>query len=247
MNEIPPELMQKFSTDANGGFPNVAPKDAATLILLDRTGPEPKVLMGKRHERHVFMPGAYVFPGGRVDPIDRTMPVAASLDPRAEQKLLTQIKRPNAVKARALALAAVRETFEETGLLLGSKASEMPKRPDNAWAAFVDAGILPDLSTVHFVARAVTPPRRKRRYDTRFFTADASTIAHRIDGKVGAEFELVELVWLPLSEIKQRIELMAITEIVLRELNIQLEKGFSHDLPVPFFHVVHGRRVRDTL
>jgi 8-oxo-dGTP pyrophosphatase MutT (NUDIX family) len=247
MTNIPPELMQKFSTDANGGHPNVTPKDASTLILLDRSGSEPKVLMGKRHDRHVFMPGAYVFPGGRVDPIDRTMPVAASLDPRAEQKLMAQIKRPNAAKARAFALAAVRETFEETGLLLGAKATETRAKPDNAWAAFVDAGILPDLSTMHFVARAVTPPRRKRRYDTRFFTADASTIAHRIDGKVGAEFELVELVWLPLSEIKQRIELMAITEIVLRELNTQLEKGFSHELPVPYFHVVHGRRVRDLL
>ena len=255
MTDIPPELMQKFSTDAHGGFPNVMPKDAATLILLDCTGSEPKVLMGKRHDRHVFMPGAYVFPGGRLDPIDRTMPVAASLDPRAEQKLMAQIKRPNPAKARALALAAVRETFEETGLLLGAKSSNisdnLPAKPDNkpgnAWAAFIEAGILPDLSTMHFVARAVTPPRRKRRYDTRFFTADASTIAHRIDGKVGAEFELIELVWLPLSEIKQRIELMAITEIVLRELNSQLEKGFSHDLPVPYFHVVHGRRVRDLL
>jgi 8-oxo-dGTP pyrophosphatase MutT (NUDIX family) len=247
MTDVPPELMQKFSTDAMGGHPNIAPKDASTLILLDRSGAEPKVLMGKRHDRHVFMPGAYVFPGGRVDPIDRSMPVAASLDPRAEQKLMAHIKRPNAAKARALALAAVRETFEETGLLLGAKASAMPAKPDNAWAAFVDAGILPDLSTMHFVARAVTPPRRKRRYDTRFFTADASTIAHRIEGKVGADFELVELVWLPLSEVKQRIELMAITEIVLRELNAQLEKGFSHDLPVPYFHVVHGRRVRDLL
>ena len=247
MTDVPPELMQKFSTDAMGGHPNIAPKDASTLILLDRSGTEPKVLMGKRHDRHVFMPGAYVFPGGRVDPIDRSMPVAASLDPHAEQKLMAHIKRPNAARARALALAAVRETFEETGLLLGAKASKMPAKPDNAWAAFVDAGILPDLSTMHFVARAVTPPRRKRRYDTRFFTADASTIAHRIDGKVGADFELVELVWLPLSEVKQRIELMAITEIVLRELNAQLEKGFSHDLPVPYFHVVHGRRVRDLL
>jgi 8-oxo-dGTP pyrophosphatase MutT (NUDIX family) len=247
MTDVPPELLQKFSTDAMGGHPNIAPKDASTLILLDRSGAEPKVLMGKRHDRHVFMPGAYVFPGGRVDPIDRSMPVAASLDPRAEQKLMAQIKRPNAAKARALALAAVRETFEETGLLLGAKASETRAKPDNTWAAFADAGILPDLSTMHFVARAVTPPRRKRRYDTRFFTADASTIAHRIDGKVGADFELVELVWLPLSEVKQRIELMAITEIVLRELNAQLEKGFSHDLPVPYFHVVHGRRVRDLL
>ena len=83
----------------------------------------------------------------------------------------------------------------------------------------------------------MTPPRRKRRYDTRFFTMDASTIAHRIEGKVGAEFELAELMWLPLPEIKQRIELMAITEIVLRDLNTQIEKGFSHDLPVPYFHV----------
>jgi len=91
MSEIPPELMQKFSTDAMGGHPNVTPKDASTLILLDRSGPEPKVLMGKRHDRHVFMPGAYVFPGGRVDPIDRSMEVAASLDPRAEQKLMTKI------------------------------------------------------------------------------------------------------------------------------------------------------------
>jgi 8-oxo-dGTP pyrophosphatase MutT (NUDIX family) len=247
MTDIPPELMQKFSTDAHGGFPNVMPKDAATLILLDCTGSEPKVLMGKRHDRHVFMPGAYVFPGGRLDPIDRTMPVAASLDPRAEQKLMAQIKRPNAAKARALAVAAIRETFEETGLLLGAKSTELPAKPDNAWAAFVEAGVLPDLSTMHFVARAVTPPRRKRRYDTRFFTADASTIAHKIDGKVGADFELVELVWLPLSQIKQRIELMAITEIVLRELNTLLENGFSHDLPVPYFHVVHGRRVRDLL
>ena len=247
MTDVPPELMQKFSTDAMGGHPNIAPKDASTLILLDRSGAEPKVLMGKRHDRHVFMPGAYVFPGGRVDPIDRSMPVAASLDPRAEQKLMAHIKRPNAAKARALALAAVRETFEETGLLLGAKASAMPAKPDNAWAAFVDAGILPDLSTMHFVARAVTPPRRKRRYDTRFFTADASTIAHRIEGKVGADFELVELVWPPLSEVKQRIELMAITEIVLADLDKQLKEGFSHDLPVPYYRVRSGKRVREFL
>ena len=78
MTDVPPELMQKFSTDAMGGHPNIAPKDASTLILLDRSGAEPKVLMGKRHDRHVFMPGTFVFPGGRVDPIDRKMPVASA-------------------------------------------------------------------------------------------------------------------------------------------------------------------------
>jgi len=100
---------------------------------------------------------------------------------------------------------------------------------------------------MHFIARAVTPPRRVRRYDTRFFTMDATAVAHKIEGKVGPDAELVELVWLPLPEIKQRIELMVITEIVLKDLMAQIDAGFSHDLPVPYYHVVHGKRVRDFL
>jgi len=173
--------------------------------------------------------------------------VDAPLDPRAEAKLMLHIRRPSAAKARALVLSAIRETFEETGLLLGSKRADAPKTPAGPWSAFADANIHPDLSGIHFIARAITPPRRARRYDTRFFTADASTIAHRIDGKVGPDAELVELVWLPLDDIKQRIELLAITELVLRDLHAQIEAGFSHDLPVPFYHVKHGRRVRDML
>ncbi|MBN8936181.1 MAG: NUDIX domain-containing protein [Rhizobiales bacterium] len=248
MTSSPDEsLLQRFTTEASKGHPNLRPRDASTLILLDRSGPEPKVLMGKRHEGHVFMPGRYVFPGGRIDPADRKMPVAAPLDPRAEQKLMLNIRRPSVGKARAFALTAVRETFEETGLLLGSKSQEPAAKADEAWSAFVESNIRPDLSTMHFIARAVTPPRRARRYDTRFFTADITAIAHKVDGKVGPDAELVDLVWLPLSQIKQRIELMAITELVLRDLQGLLEKGFSHDLPVPYYHVVSGRRVRDFL
>jgi 8-oxo-dGTP pyrophosphatase MutT (NUDIX family) len=249
MNAPPPpdELLQRFTTDAEPGHPNLTPRDAATLILLDLSASGPKVLMGKRHDRHVFMPGKFVFPGGRVDPTDRRMPVAVPLDSRAEQKLMLHTRRPNANKARALALAAVRETFEETGLLVGTRRAGPAKAPQGAWSAFAETNVHPDLSTMHFIARAVTPPRRKRRYDTRFFTADVSAIAHRIDGKVGADFELIELVWLPLADIKQRIELLAITELVLRELQHQIEEGFSHDLPVPYFHVLHGRRVRDLM
>ena len=56
--------------------PYVRPKDAATLILVDRGGQVPKVLLGKRHQGHKFMPGKFVFPGGRVDPADRRMPAA---------------------------------------------------------------------------------------------------------------------------------------------------------------------------
>jgi 8-oxo-dGTP pyrophosphatase MutT (NUDIX family) len=247
MSSPPPELLQKFTSDALPGHPNLTPKDAATLILLDRSGPQPKVLMGKRHDRHVFLPGKFVFPGGSVDPQDRLMRPGAPLDPRAEAKLMLHIRRPTAAKARALALAAIRETFEETGLLLGTRRGDAPAAPSGPWSAFAEAGIHPDLSTVHFIARAITPPRRARRYDTRFFTADASAIAHKIEGKVGPDAELVELVWLPLDDIKQRIELLAITEIVLRDLQAQIEAGFSHDLPVPFYRVKHGKRVRELL
>jgi 8-oxo-dGTP pyrophosphatase MutT (NUDIX family) len=244
----PPELLQKFTTDAVPGHPNVVPKDAATLILLDRSGPSPKVLMGKRHDRHVFLPGKFVFPGGSIDASDRRMPVGAPLDPRAEAKLMRHVRSPTPAKARALALAAIRETFEETGLLLGSRRTDPPAAvPSGPWTAFAEAGIHPDLSNMHFIARATTPPRRLRRYDTRFFTADVSAIAHRIEGKVGPDAELIELVWLPLDEIKQHIELLVITEIVLGDLKAQLAAGFSHDLPVPFYHVVRGKRVRELL
>jgi len=246
MTDIPPELLQKFSTDANGGFPNVTPKDAATLILLDRTGPEPKVLMGKRHDRHVFMPGAYVFPGGRLDAIDRTMPVAGSLNSHAEQKLMAQTKRPNAAKARALALAAVRETFEETGLLLGMPTSETAKVPSGPWRAFAEAQILPDLSALRFIGRAITPPGRPRRFDARFFTLDASAIAHRVEGVTGPDAELVELVWMPLADAKQ-LDMPAVTGVMLEELDARIADGFGHDLPVPFYSMPRGRFKRDML
>ena len=55
------------------------PVDAATLILVDRTGSTPKVLVGKRHDKVVFMPGKFVFPGGRVDKTDNRVPVAAPI------------------------------------------------------------------------------------------------------------------------------------------------------------------------
>jgi 8-oxo-dGTP pyrophosphatase MutT (NUDIX family) len=241
------DLMQRFSSDALPGHPNRPPKDAATLILLDRSGSSPKVLMGRRHDRHTFLPGKFVFPGGAVDAEDRRMPVGTPLDPRAEAHLLRQVRRPSPAKARALALAAIRETFEETGLLLGARCAEAPAVPGGPWSAFAEAKVHPELSSVHFIARAITPPRRARRYDTRFFTADASSIAHRIDGKVGPDAELVELLWIPLDGIKQRVELLAITEIVLGDLQAQIQAGFSHDLPVPFYRVKHGKRVREFL
>src|SRR6476661_4555459 len=120
--------------------PATTPQDSASLIILDRTGPSPKVLLGRRHEGHAFMPGKFVFPGGRVEAADAAMPSATELDPKAAAKLM---QGASARRARALALAAVRETFEETGLLLGVKRASAITAP-GGWSAFAAAGIYPD-------------------------------------------------------------------------------------------------------
>ena len=109
-----------------------------------------------------------------------------------------------------------------------------------------EAKILPDLGALHFIARAITPPGRPRRFDTRFFTADASAIAHRIEGVTGPDAELVELVWMPLAEAKQ-LDMPAITGVMLEELDARIADGFGHDLPVPFYRMPRGRFVRELL
>ena len=190
------ERMSKVERDQS--FPDSAPRDAATLMLIDRSGSTPKVLLGRRHASHKFMPGKFVFPGGRIEPVDRLMTAASELDPEAEKKLVERVADPTADFARAFALAAVRETAEETGLLLGLKRGFPPAVPDGIWLEFANANVHPNLSEIHFVARAITPPRRPRRFDTRFLTADASAIAHTIDGIVGPDSELVELTWIPI-------------------------------------------------
>ena len=104
----------------------------------------------------------------------------------------------------------------------------------------------PDLGQFHFVARAITPPRRPRRYDTRFLTADASAIAHTIDGVVGPDSELVELTWVPIEEAAQ-LDTPTITGIVLEELKARVEAGMEHALPVPFYFMIEKEFFRELL
>lgn len=235
MNELDLDLSSK----------TVRPKDAATLILIDRSSREPKVLLGKRHERHTFMPGKFVFPGGGVDPSDKRMPVARPLDRHAEVRLMQRFHKASPARARALALAAIRETCEETGLLLGTRA-QAAKIPDGAWSVFARNNILPDLGAIHFVGRAITPPGRPRRFDARFFTMDASAIAHRIEGVTGPDAELIELVWIPLKDAKQ-IDMSVVTSVMLEELDTRIADGLSHDLPVPFYRMVRRNIIRELL
>ncbi len=230
------------------------PKDAATLILVDRSGSVPKVLVGRRHDKVVFMPGKFVFPGGRVDATDNRIPVAAEIPKALEKKLTGGSPKIAPSRARALAVAAIREACEETGLCLGkpikgskSGAPIGAARLIGEWKPFAEAGLLPDPSGLYLIARAITPPGRVRRFDTRFFTADASTIAHRVEGVVHADAELVELVWVPLGSTSLA-DLHGMTKTVLRELDARLANGpLSHSATVPFFHFYGGKMQRDTI
>src|SRR5690348_11211267 len=225
------ERMTKSERDQT--FPDIEPRDAATLMLIDRSGPVPKVLLGRRHHGHKFMPGKFVFPGGRIEPLDRAMTAVSELHPDTEKKLRIRIAA-GAAEPRAVALAAIRETAEETGLLLGLKRDRGPESPGDIWTEFAKAQVHPDLGNVHFIARAITPPRRPKRFDTRFFTADASQVAHTIEGIVGPDSELVELVWTPIEQAAH-LDMPTITGVVLEELLARVEAGMAHDLPVPFY------------
>ena len=238
------QRMTKMERDQS--FPDSEPRDAATVMLIDRSGPKATVLLGRRHAGHKFMPGKFVFPGGRIEALDRTMSAVSELHPDTQAKLLVQVADPSPELARAFALAAVRELAEETGLLLGEKGDTAPASPGEIWEEFVKAKVHPDLGQVHFIARAITPPKRPKRFDTRFFTADATGIAHKIEGVVGPDSELVELVWMPIEEAAT-VDMPTITSVVLEELADRVKAGMAHSLPVPLYFMKDGVFYRDLL
>jgi 8-oxo-dGTP pyrophosphatase MutT (NUDIX family) len=232
--------------ERSGAFPEVEPRDAATLIVLDRGDAQPKVLLGKRHARHIFMPGKFVFPGGRVDATDRGMPAAKPCHSEVERKLLTETRFNSSADAQALILAAIRETFEETGLVIGARHSTTLEIPPGPWSKFVQTGFYPDPSRLHFIARAITPLGFPRRFDARFFCVDRGAIGHKLDNVTHSEAELVELVWLPIGEAK-RLDLPLITGLVLEELEQRLRGDLGPHLPVPFYATRDGEFTRELI
>lgn len=191
--------------------PTPRPRDAATLILVRRDIETPRVLMGKRSSRHDFMPDKYVFPGGRVDPQDGRVAAYRELPEAQAQRLAYQTRR----RARAFALTAIRETFEETGLLVG-RSAEMPKTAPQGWQALYDMDIAPDLHHLHFIGRAITPPYRPKRFDARFFMAEAETVL--IDDRPPIDgAELHDLQWISLEDAMS-LELPNVTRFMLGEI-----------------------------
>jgi len=208
------------------------PKDAATLILTRVRKGAPEVLMGRRAPGHVFMASKWVFPGGRVERADHAAAFATDLA-HADAVRLTREAPPR--RARALALAAVRETYEETGLLLAAPAP--PASVAGPWREFRAVGALPDLAALSYIARAVTPPGRSRRFDARFFMADASALLH--PEPTAGSGELDEIAWLPLGDARA-VDLPAITRFVLGEVSERLTHPHR---PLPFVRMVRGSHV----
>ncbi len=196
-------------------------RDAATLVLVRMRGKTPEVLMGERSSGHIFYPHHYVFPGGRVDRSDGYVTPATPLRPDVLARL-SAAATPR--RAQALALAAVRETFEEAGLVLGAEAPR-PSRAPKGWAPFYETGYGPALDGLTYIYRAVTPPGRTRRFNARFFVADYERIVAKADID---EDELLKLHWRDLDSALD-LKIRPITALVLKEIKARLQDGSLYD------------------
>tara|TARA_B100000686_G_scaffold299610_1_gene333525 strand:+ start:451 stop:1134 length:684 start_codon:yes stop_codon:yes gene_type:complete len=203
----------------------IRPKDAATLVLLRRTNGGAEILMGRRKQNHVFMPNVFVFPGGRVDSADARVRAATELRDEIRDQLTQSCSER---RARTLALSAIRETAEETGLLVGVAADIKQKENLPAvWHSFDVAGLAPALDQLDYVARAITPPGNPRRFHARFFTTDGDNA----QGSLIGDGELDELAWIPIDDVKD-LPTAWITRFVTNEVKQRLD-GHAVRRPIP--------------
>ena len=219
----------------------VRPRNASTMVLLDGTADNPKVLMGKRNKNLKFMPGALVFPGGSVDKYDGSVIAAEELSDTTQSRLMNAMRgRSTARGARALGVAAIREVAEESGLLIG-KSGRFESDHEH-WADFRNSEIIPSLSGIRLFARAITPPGMARRFDTWFFLAHRDEVGFTPKGGFAPDGELEELQWIsPEQAITENTR--EITRVMLVELinRLRQDKNLSDDFPAPFYHTKGNR------
>jgi 8-oxo-dGTP pyrophosphatase MutT (NUDIX family) len=211
------------------------PKDAATLVIVRHESDGPRVLMGQRHGNMAFMANKYVFPGGRIDAGDMRIPVSSELKPHVAARAGYG---STPARARGLALAAIRETFEETGILIGERSEKVPRTRAPAWQKFFAHKVMPRLDWLEIIARAVTPPNRTRRFDARFFMVDARAIVHELE-ELDNE-ELLTPAWLTLTEARA-LDLPSITRTVLDEVEARMADGADPSRPIPFYRFSRGK------
>jgi 8-oxo-dGTP pyrophosphatase MutT (NUDIX family) len=175
-------------------------------VLLRQAHGQTEVLMGRRPPRSAFIPDAFVFPGGRTDAGDAKARPAKPLRVDVERDLV-DCGGCTAALAQTLALTAIRETFEETGLLLGA-----PGDPGDAkdWSAFRARGLAADLSGLTFLGRAITPVASPIRFHARFFCGDGSAL----QGQMRANGELLDLAWYEIGDA-MKLPVIDVTHFVL--------------------------------
>ena len=206
-------------------------KNAATVILLRGSQKNPEVLMGQRGKNASFMPNKFVFPGGALDPGDSEIDFNGDIPTKCIEKL--RLKADPSL-AKPLIAAGIRELWEETGLILGSKSkTKMDSIPKN-WKNFFALGYQPSADNIEFVFRAITPPGRTRRFDARFFLLSSDNIKGDLDDFSKASGELSHLQWIELNST-QNLDLPFITEIVLSEVLSKLKGNRNNGIPF-YYH-----------
>jgi len=232
MNEIRPQAKPAPKQVAR-------PSDAASLVILRGPKENPEVLLGQRRKDARFAPGVYVFPGGRVDRTDgaHARPYPARSD------VVAQIARHSpSRRANALVWAAIRETWEEAGLLIGEPGDI--DKPDSSplHRAYASAGLCPGSGMLDYIARAITPTRSPIRFNTRFFLArDTETF-----GNLHVSSELEDIGWRSVSETLNELKIMKVTDFALRiAIDYWRERpGASPDRLVPrFTHLTNDREI----
>jgi len=203
-------------------------RDASTVIVLRDRTTTPRILMGQRGARAVFMPNKFVFPGGAVDAGDHAVPLGTPIQAPNDTRL--EDDSPPGLGA-ALAVAAIRELFEETGQVLGTRGSWQAPPPD--WHSFAATGHVPHAAPLQFVFRALTPPGRPRRFDARFFLIDAEHLASDPDDFSQASDELSHLQWVALDQVRT-FDMPFITEVVLSEIAARVHDP-APPASVPYF------------
>ena len=231
MNDTP--LPYPAAPAAGAARPRVVrPRDAASLILLRGEGDDLEVLVGRRSLSARFMPGVYVFPGGAIDPPDR---VAWTIESGAERL------PPRLVGA---ARAAIRETWEEVGVLIGRPAgtasgATAAKTPAKAPIehAYRERGLTATLDQLTYVGRAITPSHSFRRFNTRFFLGDGSLAF----GEPAASPELEDARWCRLEQ-SMLDGFRDVTRFMLARA-ITIRQGTAAGAPPLFYWAKNARRI----
>jgi 8-oxo-dGTP pyrophosphatase MutT (NUDIX family) len=226
--------------------PHAGPRilDAASIVLIDGVGTGARILMGLRQPDNIFLPNQWVFPGGRVEASDRAVVCQDRLAPDDEVALMHGLAADTEASwATTVALAAIRELFEETGVALGLAAAGDDMLGD-VWPEFRARRLRPHLAPLTMIARAITPPGRPRRYDTRFFIANRND-THGDPGQGDGEF--ADLRWFTLGEARE-LDLPTITRIILGDVEARLMNPYEAARSgVPFYYEQDGLFRRDLI